>query len=561
MKKSKVLLKVTLVLLMLFVFAFSVSASNHVENIDIDVTLNKDGSALIEQEWKGTFDEGTECYYEFNADNSLRLKNFTASCNGKQYETLENWDVNASFSEKAYTCGLNHLGGYDYEVCWGISQYGENTYKISYTVENVVIAYEDSDGFNFRFINPGMNTGPTDAKITFKMADGTPLTDENCNIWGFGYDGDINFNSGYVQGATIYPLSYRNHMTIMMQFEKGLFEPVCLIGGDFETEVKEPAFDGSYYEEYEDYESSVDIFFIITMLMTVFVICGFSAAGIWTVVQKIKKKKIEKNAQYVRDVPKEDINVSYSLLNSLRECEEGDIVSARILRLIGKGIITPIDEEHEGQKISRTKVKFRINAVDETEIEHWDKKLYAILKASAGGDGVLEPLEMKLYCRDHPSVLRAFINRCKLSGEERLDELKCSKKGKYQYVDQLSEEGIKMLSDLYGFKKYLREFSLIEERTVNDTYIWQEYLIYATLFGIADEVADQLVKVNPQIEAQVNIYRRDIHFARTCRHYMYSNMMRTEQAARSSATGGSGGRVSFGGGGGFRGGGFGGGTR
>ena len=196
MNKNKMLLKTALVLLMLFVFAFSVSASNHVENIDIDVTLNKDGSALIEQEWKGTFDEGTECYYEFNADNSLGLKNFTASCNGKQYETLENWDVNASFSEKAYTCGLNHLGGYNYEVCWGISQYGENTYKISYTVENVVIAYEDSDGFNFRFINSGMNTGPTDAKITFKMADGTPLTDENCNIWGFGYDGDINFNSG-----------------------------------------------------------------------------------------------------------------------------------------------------------------------------------------------------------------------------------------------------------------------------------------------------------------------------------------------------------------------------
>ena len=118
-----------------------------------------------------------------------------------------------------------------------------------------------------------------------------------------------------------------------------------------------------------------------------------------------------------------------------------------------------------------------------------------------------------------------------------------------------------MLSDLYGFKKYLREFSLIEERTVNDTYIWQEYLIYATLFGIADEVADQLVKVNPQLEAQVNVYRRDIYFARTCRRYMYSNMMKTENASNARASGGSGGRVSFGGGGGFRGGGFGGGTR
>ena len=560
MKKSKMLLKTAFVLLMLFIFAFSASASNHVESINIDVTLNKDGSALIEQEWKGTFDEGTECYYEFNAGDTLRLKNFTVSSGGRQYETLEDWNVNASFSKKAYTCGLNDLGRNSYEVCWGISEYGENTYNISYTVENVVVAYDDSDGFNFRFINPGMNTGPTDATITFKMADGTLLDDRNTNIWAFGYDGNINFRSGFVEGNTTYPMGYNNHMTVMMQFEKGLFDPICLISGDFETEVKDPAFRGSVYEEYEEYDNSVDIFFIVTLLMTVLVIGGFGAALIWTIVQNVKKKKLEKNAQYVRDVPKEDINVSYSLLNSLHDCEEGDIISARILRLIGKGVITPIEDDDKGL-LSGKKVSFRINPVGENEIEHWDKKLYEILKASAGGDGILEPLEMKLYCRDHPSTLRAFLNRCKLSGEERLDELKCSKKGRYNAVTYLSEEGIKMLSDLYGFKKYLKEFSLIDERTVNDTYIWQEYLVYATLFGIADEVADQLVKVNPQLEAQVNVYRRDIYFARTCRRYMYSNMMKTEQASRSSAVGGSGGRVSFGGGGGFRGGGFGGGTR
>ena len=110
-------------------------------------------------------------------------------------------------------------------------------------------------------------------------------------------------------------------------------------------------------------------------------------------------------------------------------------------------------------------------------------------------------------------------------------------------------------------QKYLLEFSLIDERTVNDTYIWQEYLVYATLFGIGVLVADQLVKVNPQLEPQVSVYRRDIYFARTCRGYMYSNMRKTEQAARTSAARGSGGRVSFGGGGGFSGGGGRGGTR
>ena len=562
MKKRKVLIKIFAVLSMLCIFALSANAANYVESIDIDVTLNKDGSAFIEQEWKGIFDEGTECYYEFNAGDGLEIENFTVSCDGKEYTTLDSWNVNASFNGKAYKCGLNELGRDNYEVCWGISEYGENTYNLSYTVKNVVVAYEESDGFNFRFINPGMNTGPTNGVITFKMADGTPLDDRNTNIWAFGYEGNISFRSGIVEGYTTYPLGYNNHMTVMMEFSKGLFEPTYVGSGAFETEVKDPAFSGSYYEQYENYGSNDydDPFFVLTVIVALLVPTVFIGVGIWNLVQKIKKKKFEKNAQYVRDVPKEDINVSYSLLNSLKDCEEGDIISARILRLIGKGVITPIDEGDKGL-FSGKKVSFRINPVSENEIEHWDKKLYEILKASAGSDGILEPSEMKLYCRDHPSVLRAFLRRCQQNGEERLDELKCSKKGRYNYVGALSEEGVKMLTELYGLKKYLKEFSLIDERTVSDTYIWQEYLIYATLFGIADEVADQLIKVNPQIETQVNVYRRDIYFARTCRRYMYSNMIRTEQAAKASAARGSGGRVSIGGGGGFRGGGFGGGTR
>ena len=76
-------------------------------------------------------------------------------------------------------------------------------------------------------------------------------------------------------------------MTIMMQFEKGLFEPTSFISEDFETEVKEPAFDGSYYD---DYEESFDIFAVITVLMIVLVF-GCVAVGLtWAIVQKVKKE-------------------------------------------------------------------------------------------------------------------------------------------------------------------------------------------------------------------------------------------------------------------------------
>jgi len=36
-----------------------------------------------------------------------------------------------------------------------------------------------------------MNTTPTDVKVEIRLADGTPITDETAEIWGFGYGGQM----------------------------------------------------------------------------------------------------------------------------------------------------------------------------------------------------------------------------------------------------------------------------------------------------------------------------------------------------------------------------------
>ena len=60
MKWTKKLL--TAVPLVLMLCSVTVFAKNNVSEIDIDVTVRDDGSAYIVQNWKGTFDEGTENY-------------------------------------------------------------------------------------------------------------------------------------------------------------------------------------------------------------------------------------------------------------------------------------------------------------------------------------------------------------------------------------------------------------------------------------------------------------------------------------------------------------------
>ncbi len=560
MKKIKAIKALMVTILLIMLFAFSASAVNHVESINIDVTLNKDGSADIHQEWTGEFDEGTECYYEFNTGNRLELKNLKVSKDGKEYQTIYSWNVNASFLLKFYKCGINTVDRDTVEVCWGISEYGNNTYEIDYTVYNVVGSHPESDGFNFRFINDKMNTGPTDARVTVSLWDGTPITDENCNIWAFGYSGMFEFKDGKAVAYTENALRSQNHVTLMMEFPKGIFEPAYISDESFE-EVKEEAFSGSDYNSGDQYAYGIIDKIVIVIFVCILILGVLGFVG-YFLARKLKKEKLKKESIYYRDVPaKDELNKYYILMHSLKETEESSIIAARILSLIIAGVIEPIDT---GEKnIKKKGVSFKINSAINVDLNEYDRRLYAILKASAGDDGVLEPAEMTKYCNKHHEILRSFLSKCKGDGTKALNTLRASKNGSYTNVFKLTESGINEFQKIYGLKKYLSDFSLIDERTVGDISIWQEYLVYASLFGIADKVAEQLKKVYPAQIPEIEYYERNVIFANTCRTHIYVNMRKTEQAVQSQSVrySGGGGGASFGGGGGFSGGGSGGGTR
>ena len=55
---------------------------------------------------------------------------------------------------------------------------------------------------------------------------------------------------------------------------------------------------------------------------------------------------------------------------------------------------------------------------------------------------------------------------------------------------------------LYGLKLYLEEFSKINTKEVMEVHLWDEYLMFAYLFGIADKVAKQLKDMYPEIIEQ-----------------------------------------------------------
>lgn len=536
-------------------FAPAALAKNNVSEIAIDVTLRDDGSAYVVQNWTGEFNEGTENYIPINTGD-IEISDFSVSDIDGTYEFVDDWDVNAGFDEKKRKCGINPTDT-GVELCFGISEYGEHRYAIEYVVTDFIKSYSDYDGTNFMLINPDTSTFPTDGRIRIVTQDGTPLSAENAAIWAFGYEGKIDFADGGVTAYTTVPLEGSNSMIVMLRLNRGIVSPTKMLSASFD-EVKDEAFAGSDYgDAYADEEATPAELAIGLIIMLLFL-----AIPVLIVRSMLKRKKEIKKfcseAGYFRDVPNHgDIEVSHYLAQTFDVAnDESLIIGALLLSMINKRCIEPQTEKKIGffGKVNQS-VNMKLLKEPDTGIE---KRLYNILVGAAGEDGILQEKELENYAYANPETVNGIIDDAKSEGMETFRAHGGFTAGVGRRIRDLSPMGREELSEVVGLKKYLEEFSLIAEREISEVEIWKEYMIYATLFGIADKVMKQLEKVYPDRIPEFEDYNRNVIIAHS---YYRSIHCSAERALQEQRTSGLGGNASIGGGGGFSGGGSGGGSR
>ena len=535
--------------ILLAAFPSFVSAANRVSEITVDVTLEADGSAHVVQTWSGVFDEGTECYFPVTNLGGRELSALRVTDESGAYAVLDVWDTEASFAQKARKCGFNAVDG-GYEICWGISEYGENRYVVEYRVEGLAAAYDDYDGFLFQFVPSGMNIGPTEASVRVALRNGS-LTEENAAVWAFGFTGQARFAQGEVLADTEEPLTQSNSMILMLQLEKGVLAPAQTADGTFEA-VRERAFEGS---DYDDDDGLVWLFVLAAMAVGLAVL-------IWLGGKEGRRvKKLAKAADYWREAPiGGNLEASFVLANRFYQADtDGNLIAAALTRLLADGCLTPLTEVNAGflgkekKSISLRLAKPPITGGLAV------RALYALLAQAAGSDGVLQEDELELYCKTNYAALLNVLEEAKRDGGETLIGINCYKSGAQPVtLAGLTERGMSLLLQLIGYKKYLMDFSLIAERGVNEALIWQDCLTYAALFGIADKVMEELRKLYP---ADTSAYAQNMEAAYVIAWRYHSVTYQAAKSAEAARSAGSGGSSSLGGGGGFSGGGSGGGTR
>ncbi len=588
LKLNKIFVGVFLTVLTIFALTVT-SFADEINLIDIKVELEDDGSARITQIWDVYTDKGTEFYIPMGNMRDMEILDFKVSDeSGRVFDFQNNWDIDASLEQKAYKNGFNYTGGGSFEMCWGKGTYGSHTYTLTYTMTNMVQAFSDYDGFLIRFVNDDMSPSPQKGKIEISRAGAGPgesFVAEETGVFAFGYSGYIDVVDGVIVAESDSSIDPQNHMTLLVRLPKGLLHPVSTGSGTF-GELEEKAKEGSDYTNengsYTDSGSSQSIgkaikSFLSVSIMSILALFFVIGKGIsvtknaaFPLMAEYKEKAPKyKELDYYRDLPLENSleATGFALTNAGKTPKDEDIMGAVILQLVKSGAFS-VKKDEEARSFFRSREKTSLVLNPEIEITNEsEKEFYQIIKSAAGPDGILQEKEMKSYAKKNYKLIQDWLEDMKQSGQEAFgylggfEEVQVKKMFGLRWKKKLTDKGLQLINNALGFKKYLEDFTLIAEREAKEVALWDGYLIFAALFGIADKVAEEMKRIYPDFERISEIAghgQGDLLTTMHMANYMNRAMYTGFNDARSSGGGGS---SSLGGGGGFSGGGSGGGSR
>ena len=556
---------------LLLLSALTVCARPQLHYLNIRVVLNHNGDAYITETRHMTIDdEGTECYISLDNMGEMEVGNLSVSDeNGMQFENVGSWDVDRGRSWKAGKCGIVYKH-HAYELCWGLGNSGERTYVTNYTISSLVHSYSDADALRHIFLGRDVSPKPDSATVIIQAADpSVAFTPDSCGVWGFRFYGDLQFEDGKIVVRTTEPMSTGSALYIMAGFAKGIFEPTIQEDETFEHK-REQAFEGSDYVgdgEGTDYESIADT--IIDVLSILFVTVFPAVMWLYILLHRRysvwkARRRMKKDLQWFRGVPlKGNLQQANDLINAYSYNSKADykkLISASVLRLINIGALSVKPTMNAKGTMEQAFHVHELPAYKDQPL--FMRKLHTIFKLAAGEDQVLDPKELSKFMKDrsNKTVTESFVNTMRTSQQ-------------VSYYKNKQDE----VREVFGMKKFLEEFTLLDERHLNEVNLWKNYMVYATLFGIAEQVIKDMKKINPdffqmdQMAAQMSETVMSPIFINSFYHSTQSVMTRIDSRSSGSSgtyfgggsfrSGGGGGHSSWGGGGGGFSGGGGGGVR
>lgn len=619
------ILKKTILFICIFIGILIISNNSNasgglrLRNLNYDVTLNQDGTADVTETWRIRIEDTNTLFKTFEVDSS-KYKEIT---NVKVKEIKSSGDVDfTKINQYKYHVDKNCYYALMYkgkfEIAWGAhAESTTRTYKISYKIVDAVKNYNDCSEFYWQFIS-------TDSEIPADYIEGTiklPYSVENLEdlrVWAHGpLNGDIKKLSNNTVRFTVEDFAENTML------EARIVTPVNIFNNNLNTVnqnklnsilTEEQTWADEANKKREQISKQIETrrriiitFFIVTNTL------GLILAVV--VIRKIIKYHKElKNTpiikpnqefEYYRDIDKNQTPAEAGFLYYFKatgiQYNMTKIVSATMLDLCMKKHIS--FEQIQGKK---DQIKVNLISKNTEELKEDEKLIYELFKKVPKNDSNSFTMkEFEKYASNHSSEILSKFKRIETIAKKSQEQEGNYSKDlitKYQgwslkgvlYIflaiasivamwlliipaviasiycfrisgryNTLTEKGMSEKEKLKGLKKYMEDFSMMKEKSVPELILWEKYLVYATVFGIADKVLKQLKVVYPEIldesylssNGYTYLYLMNSSRFSTSFIATLNNSVRNSYYSSTNYSSGSGGGGGFSSGGGFGGGG------
>lgn len=555
MKSKKTLFVLAFVIFILFALTTKSNAGLNLNNLDFEAQINSDGSMDVTETWDIDISSTNTLYKVFKTDSSkyTGITNVNVSEIGKgDLHKANSWSYHL---EKDYYYGGKNNSG-KFEICWGTgleNSSATKTYKISYTVLDAVAKYNDCAELYWQFVGE-------DFEIDAKNVTGTITlpykaeTKEDIRVWGHieTLNGEIyatgldkvefklnKYSSGrYIEVRIAMP-------TEMIENTKRIYNENKLESIISEETAWADEANARRQEQLEMEKTMKTIGIVVGVIILALLI--MQTVKYIKILKETEKLVPTKEYEYFREKPDKgttpaDALFLYNKGADITYSFFGKVFSATLLNLSLKKYfkISMKDSKKGKEELVIEKTDRNIE-----DINYEEKRIAMFVTKAMKGQNEITIKELQKYISTHGENVSSLIENTskdvknKSKNEEKYDVEKTRKKMHYttitiiyfmfalfliiafpisimlivnailaicinKKISRLTQKGIDEREKWVGLKKYMEDFSLLNEKEIPALALWEEYLVYATVFGIADKVIKQLKLVYPEINEMDN---------------------------------------------------------
>ena len=256
-------------------------------------------------------------------------------------------------------------------------------------------------------------------------------------------------------------------------------------------------------------------YFQKVMIIIYFLIWLFSLYYLRNVTKKERKSaQINSNSVegYYREIPcNSDLERAYWVLHHYTDLDEKTlktgIIGAFILKWIKEKKVFILDDNNSTYTFRDDNYKIDLSTGDFEKTQS-EQALYNIFKKVAGSNNILEKQEFLQWQKSNGKELKEWYKNLIDFETSKLENSRLlTRDGILFNTDEMraNPKLLKEANELLMLKNFLLDYSLIKEREHIEVALWEYYLIFAELLGIADKVDEQFKNLVPNYSVMSKI--------------------------------------------------------